>query len=436
MRNILKYIVIFVSIIISFIILLVIMACIPRSKIYKNVKETKDVLCEEGNRYNKRLMTKDITFDNYTDAIMVNNAYSMDAENPLYSALVIRRNYTPGVTKYVIKDEIGDPEKFTNETNNLECTLEEIPIPTKEYAKYWHGYLIFLKPLLLFINYSQIRILQLLLIIILSMIFLYLVYKNIGVEETIIFLLGLIIVDVECIYRTLEYTVIFILMFISSIFFIKKYKKMKDINIFFFTIGMLTCFLDFLTVPYITLGMPTLLYFLIEQKERNIKFKEMIVTILKFSMFWIFGYSLTWISKFIIVDLLYNKNLIHIAFKQVKHRTLNSTNKFELGIIESIWKNIKNTNAWIFVVFIVLQILGEIYEKIKKNNRSQLKENNKILNKIQVLPYIIISLMPLAWYMVLQEHSIRHAIFTYRGLMITYIGLMLAINKSLGEKEK
>lgn len=436
MRNILKYIVIFVSIIISFIILLVIMACIPRSKIYKNVKETKDVLCEEGNRYNKRLMTKDITFDNYTDAIMVNNAYSMDAENPLYSALVIRRNYTPGVTKYVIKDEIGDPEKCTNETNNLECTLEEIPIPTKEYAKYWHGYLIFLKPLLLFINYSQIRILQLLLIIILSMIFLYLVYKNIGVEETIIFLLGLIIVDVECIYRTLEYTVIFILMFISSIFFIKKYKKMKDINIFFFTIGMLTCFLDFLTVPYITLGMPTLLYFLIEQKERNIKFKEMIVTILKFSMFWIFGYSLTWISKFIIVDLLYNKNLIHIAFKQVKHRTLDSTNKFELGIVESIWKNIKNTNAWIFVVFIVLQILGEIYEKIKKNNRSQLKENNKILNKIQVLPYIIISLMPLAWYMVLQEHSIRHAMFTYRGLMITYIGLMLAINKALGEKEK
>ena len=107
-----------------------------------------------------------------------------------------------------------------------------------------------------------------------------------------------------------------------------------------------------------------------------------------------------------------------------------------MGIIESIWKNIKNTNAWIFVVFIVLQILGEIYEKIKKNNRSELKENNKILNKIQVLPYIIISLMPLAWYMVLQEHSIRHAMFTYRGLMITYIGLMLAINKALGEKEK
>ena len=185
---------------------------------------------------------------------------------------------------------------------------------------------------------------------------------------------------------------------------------------------MLTCFFDFLTVPIITLGIPLIIYFLLKQKEQKLSFKETILIILKNSVIWLLGYALTWITKFALVDIIYHKNLIHTALKQVGHRTFDGTSVFELNLIELFKLNFKENNIWIFAVFLIVQIIIGILNK--KSHKAKIDKTYLI----KILPYLIISMMPIVWYLVLQEHSIRHAFFTYRALSVFWIGIMITIS--------
>ena len=422
MKNVLEYAKIFIVLIIFFVISLTIAALIPTESIKKNVEKSAAILSEEKEYYEKQYINKIIKCDNYTDAIMINNAFSMDAKEPLYSALIVRRYYIPGVTIEILPEEDGDPTRLVFETDNLTNVVNGDRIIAKEYAKYWHGYLIFLKPLLIIFNYGQLRILQLIILTILTATLIYLIYKKIGILQAIIVLLGLIIVDIQYIYMSLEYTPIFILMLCSSIFLLIKYKKIKDEGKIFFVTGMLTCFFDFLTVPIITLGIPLIIYFLLKQKEQKLSLKETILIILKNSVIWLLGYALTWITKFALVDIIYHKNLIHTALKQVGHRTFDGTSVFELNLIELFKLNFKENNIWIFAVFLIVQIIIGILNK--KSHKAKIDKTYLI----KILPYLIISMMPIVWYLVLQEHSIRHAFFTYRALSVFWIGIMITIS--------
>ena len=45
------------------------------------------------------------------------------------------------------------------------------------------------------------------------------------------------------------------------------------------------------------------------------------------------------------------------------------------------------------------------------------------------VPYLIISLMPIAWYLLMNNHDVDHSYFTYRGLVVFYIGVGLFLLK-------
>lgn len=429
MKNVRKYVATFLGLIMFFVITLTSVAAIPTKLIKENVKESATTLCKETEYYTKQYFNKLMLYDNYADAIMINNAYSMDPAEPLYSALIIRRNYIPGETIEILPEETGNPTRLIFETDNLMNVVEGKRIIAKQYPRYWHGYLIFLKPLLILFNYSQIRILQLILIIILTAILIYLIYKKIGIIQAIIFLLGFMIVDLQYIYRCLEYTPIFIVMLGVSIFMIISEKRIKDKGIIFFVAGMLACFFDFLTAPTITLGIPLIIYFLLKQKEEKLTIKEILKIFLVNCLKWFLGYALTWVTKFLLVDIIYNKGLLATGFQQVIHRTLGNTSVFKLSYFSSLMKNFRECSIWIFATFCIIQIIFYIYKEIK--NKGIVKTKNKAKKNIKneiILPYILISIIPLLWYLVLQEHSIRHCFFTYRATSVFWIGIMLVIN--------
>lgn len=58
-------------------------------------------------------------------------------------------------------------------------------------------------------------------------------------------------------------------------------------------------------------------------------------------------------------------------------------------------------------------------------------ELNIIKNLTKVLPYVIICIMPFAWYFVLRGHSWEHAYFTYRALTLSLICIPLMFTKLL-----
>ena len=85
-----KYSIRYIIIIISFVMLLYLVIIIPSKYMKQNVKESADIFMEEGNdkyvivNYKNRINVK---IDNYTDALMVNTAYSIDSKNPIKSFL-------------------------------------------------------------------------------------------------------------------------------------------------------------------------------------------------------------------------------------------------------------------------------------------------------------------------------------------------------------
>ena len=439
-KNFGKYSIVYIGLIICFMILLTIASAFPTEWIKSNTQESSETLLKEGNKKVAFVFEKlmDMEFDNYTDALMINTAYSIDNKTPFYSAFVARKNYIPGVTEKVEEDGVGELKSSSNylwhdEVGDLYDTVNNQVKESFEYARYWHGYLVFLRPLLLIFNLQQIRILLTGIFICLSIKLLSLIAKKLNMEIAIIFLLGLFGVEYFYMGLSLQGCFVFLITMISSIFILEKYEKIKNIPLVFFVIGMLTNFLDFLTVPLLTWGVPATLYFLLKQKNEEITLKEEILLFIKIGISWILGYALTWAGKWILVDLIYNKGLIKTAIEQVLYRSAKIENITGLDIIYyNVYYMIIPFCIW--GIIIALQLVKRIKTKSKDTNKNKKVDYKEIIK--YRLPYIIIGLMPFVWYLVLKNHSCWHNFFTYRNLLLTIIAIPIGVREfKIGGKE-
>ena len=292
LKKIIKYISIYLAIIIFFIVSLVAVSSFKKEFLTENVKKSAEVLLSEGNRKVIYIPYKDMDmqFDNYTDALMINTAYSIDSQKPLYSAFVARKNYIPNITTEIYEDvpgELKSSSKYSrhNEVGELNDLVNNEKAESFEYARYWHGYLIFLRPLLILFNINQIRIMLTIILIILACILAYLIYKKINIIISIIFLTSLLGVEYFYLGFSMQGVFIFLITMISSTILVERYEKIKDFGMLFFITGMLTNFFDFLTVPMVTYAIPLTLYFLLKRRENNeLNAKKIIIDIIKYAV--------------------------------------------------------------------------------------------------------------------------------------------------------
>lgn len=244
--------------------------------------------------------------------------------------------------------------------------------------------------------------------------------------------LGILGIDYMFIGITLQSTPIFLVTMISSIVVAVKADKIKNIYLILFITGMVASFVDFLTVPIISLGLPIIIYFLIIQKQRKITFKETIKIIIISSINWGIGYMLTWFSKWVIIDVIYNKNLISTAIEQTIYRSVSLHS--EVAGYKTLYYIITITGELIKSSMLCIAI-GSMAATIVRLiiNRKKLKNVKEILE--DVFPYLIVLIMPYVWYFILAEHTCQHYIFTYRALLLFLVSMSLIILK-ISEKKR
>lgn len=184
--NFIKYILTFILLIMAFIISLYLVASIPSNDgLYNNCLLSAQELVHEGGFYSLFLSE---TLDNNSDAIIVNESYCLSNGNPFESAMLMRRSYDPSITKYIVKEQVGNLEThylnqfdqsgkpiadyklfdsnsdvddfFSNCKETLNFLLGKVSIAS-EYPRYWHGFIIFFRPLLFIFNINQIRLILL-----------------------------------------------------------------------------------------------------------------------------------------------------------------------------------------------------------------------------------------------------------------------------------
>ncbi len=441
LKEVLKFIGVFILLISIYFILLTLISIFPSNLIRENIMESADYLIEKPESEKIELSYKNVYIFQFTNALMLNTAYSIDSTSPIESFLVARKNYIPGVTQIIHEKtpkDLQSAEKYYDETSSktdayqikelYDTAYENDLYESFEYARYWHGYLVYLRPLLLLFNYQQIEILSTILFFALLIIVAVLICKKINPLIAISLIFSFLAVDIHIISVSINEVTCFILSLIFALYILLKDGNINKIGMLFFIIGSITNFIDFLTNPILTYALPILMYFLIIQKKRNITIKEIINIYFKTSILWALGYGLTWCSKWIITDLCLNKGIIENALEQVKFRSNEEKytikQLYECLMIFIDEKTIDVTfmlsTFFMFIQYVISHPIRKNKKTVKKSI-SIVKTKLYILTKIRdIFPYFIGIFIPIVWYAVLFNHSVVHRFFTYRNVSMLF----------------
>lgn len=382
---------------------------LPNEPIQRHVLESCEQLSKEG-LYPKFFGFKLFQMDNYTDTIMLFESVSIDEKDPVRSVM----------SNKIYKSEeyfnlVGDLKNYLK--GNIEG-LEEF-----EYSRYWHGYLVILRPLLEFFNYKQIRVINYIGLIALLIALLISIWVNIGKKECVIFLISQIAVSLPLIPYNLQFSWTFYIAYISSLLLIRREKRCTNkeyfIYMFFFIIGGLTSFIDLLVTPIITVGLPLTILLVMRTGEI---IQKKFTRIIGVSVVWGIGFAFIWGAKWIIGSWITGTDIVSDAINQIFIRTTGSTWKgMELSIpniVSFIFATLKMHNLLIpFIILVVVAVIAYVL---------CMKDIDTFMKNCWLL---FIACMPLAWFFVLREHSIQHGWFTWRALTVTiFAGLLFVWN--------
>lgn len=125
-------------------LLIVLVYCIPEDKMKSRMQESANIFQKEGS-YTYITNYNVVQLDNFTDALMLLTASNPRNESVWKAAVYASRykagEYDPCQTLLYLYTE-----------NDINTNVISV-----SYPKYWHGYLVFLKPLLCLFNYPTIR---------------------------------------------------------------------------------------------------------------------------------------------------------------------------------------------------------------------------------------------------------------------------------------
>lgn len=396
-------------------LLLVGVFSLPTQRMKHHVFENTWLLQEEGDYseflsgkfvrlhpYNMELKTlllnnRGMARDNHTDALMLGAAAFDDG----------------GVTSAMQKALLvyHDESVMHRMIDSLSAYAENGVAKTPEaYPRYWHGYLVVLKPLLLLFTYRQIRYLNVVLLLTLYGMAVLGLFRRNGIKPCANFIFASLMTFPIVIPFCMQYcTMTYITLGGMNYMLWHKSKGENKHEIeFFFLIGILVAYIDFLTYPVMALGCLLIVRTVIV--DRKVQIREQIL--LCFS--WAAGYGTMWASKWLLADIFTDKRVIRDALNQAIHRTVGSSDQLDAHVnpIKSVAANLSCFTNVIFITLILLIVTVWIVGIIRNGW------------DINALNYLFIMFLPIIWMCVLQNHSYDHSSYTYRSLVVSFWSLL------------
>lgn len=289
-----------------------------------------------------------------------------------------------------------------------------------EYGRYWHGYLVPLKLLLLFFDYSDIRILNFFFQNFLLYLILKGFYKNRLERYVSAFLVAVFTVNPLTAALSLQFSTVYYIILISAIYILwlsakGTLTKERAGNAFLWT-GIATAYFDFLTYPIVPFGILLVLCFLLEKRDGNgIRIK----TILKTGALWAFGYFGMWSGKWLAGSILLRRNMFTDAWNNVLIRT--SMQSASLGVgrrFLAVYKNISVFMKWPFLIVFLL-MAGYYLIQFRKLTFEKLRRQKAV-----IASFLTTAFLPIGWMFVLADHTAEHYWFTHKLFSISVFALL------------
>ena len=298
-----------------------------------------------------------------------------------------------------------------------------------DYARYWHGYQVILRPVLRFFNYHEIRVIQgTSLLLLLTYLLCALAKKGWGggVEIALAFTFSLCVTNFFIVPISLQYANMHFLMALASIIALWAAERRWNTHrlcLVFLVIGAFAAFFDLLTTPLITLGMPLLLLLWQRAKKTDVMLRNELAFITATSITWGFGYGFTFAFKWVLATLVTGKDIIADGMNQLGFRMSGSGNS-AFTISQVLMRNLRGILSLrleeTFFPLICGCILATLILAI-------LLDRTALARVPRVLPMLLVGAFPYAWYCLLRNHSRIHNWFTFRVQMITVMAVACSL---------
>lgn len=386
---------------------------IPVKNMMPHAKSSAETLYKEGLFPTKFTDETRSKLDNFTDALMIQNAIHPSSGDTLKDVLLVNHMaYT---------DSMIPTDDLKTETSTS--------LPKKgtssEYMRYWHGYLLFLKPLLLIMDYSDIRILNLILQVVLILLLLFSMKKRGLTRFLLPFLVSWLAVSPWVLPFSMQLSTVYYIALISTNILLLFWPRIRNnVYLFFCLLGLLTSYFDYLTWPLITLGLPLIFYILMEETDRMKTLKTACSDIFLICINWGAGYGCMWAMKWVITELILHNGALTQAVGAAAYRS-SAESDIPGSSVNAlmVWK--ENISCTIYPLFVILFTVCFLILALQiYRNRSGLLER---LKPRIIIPLIFTAVLPLLWYGVIKNHSFVHPYLTFRSLWISYLSVLCLI---------
>lgn len=416
MKKTVKYGLVFAAALCSCVLLLLLVCTIPQSAIAENSRASASYLAGEeafpllvGRLLNTR-------GDNYADGNLLNVIYNIDTEHPFSS--LVEASY------YRVDGESA--------VENYYQTVFEGQQPNAEYARYWHGSQVLVRPLLTVMSVRGIRFTLFGLLVVLNLwLVIYLLRKKQG-YAAILYVAGLVLTDFWMTAFSLEYIMTFLNMTAVSLAVCYRYlghRSDADMTDLFIVSGVVTCFLDFLTTETLAFTVPFLLLLFLRKSQNSLgTFRQEFLCMVRYGGAWLLSYGLTFAVKWGSILVTMGKTAFENALQSAAARVDGSIYAGEIGSFGSqlsgaLLRNLAclfpvtsdvSTATVILLVCGTLAVLGAVFYLFRKDPVDG--SFIGLLSLVALIPYMRL--------LCLSNHSYIHYFFTYRAQMSAIMALL------------
>lgn len=371
---------------------------IPTGRMEQHLEASANVFLSEGAYPEVILGYKDSRLDNWTDALMLLTAVYEDG-SPAYIASL--KNTRP----------IIDGKSTAECLTSIYADHEQNGIGHYDYKRYWHGYLVLLKPLLYLMRYSSIRYLNM---IVQLFLFTWVVAVLSSQKRTKlifpIFIAWLFMNPVSTIL-SMQFTAVTVLMLVQLLLFLLLEKRYVDSPFLvvehFLIAGCMTSYFDLLTFPLVSVGIPLVFWCFLHSRG---SVRKNVLFVIGHTAVWGIGYSVMWAGKWVMGSIVLKQNVLMDVVEQAAVRTGSLVREQVISygdIMYSLW-DASNIRIIAFGGIVLAGCLcwGMIHKSL-------------YIKAEFIAVCAIVGTFPFVWYAILKNHSYMHMWFCYRELAVT-----------------
>ena len=396
--------IIFIAIILGFLILLCVYG-LPTGRIIVHAAKSAETLFHESDYPNWAPDSATGILDNYTDATMISGAaYDGTEYSIAEKALLVPRVDYPSVLRvealaYSMGIQPAASSPFT-----------------AVYPRYWHGYLLFLKPLLIAFDISQIRLLMMCIVFIVTSFTAVVVYRNLGTLYSIGLLCALLVINPVTVSMSMQFQNVYIIALVTIDVLLLMPAGRARPDLIFLISGISIAFFDFLTYPITALGLPlcvSIVYYRKPVLSDAIRFH------VRNSALWFFGYVGMWSGKWILTYILTGFNAVRDGLDRIQFHSEEASPDVQgktITSFETVHMNFDVLKSPV-IVAVLLVALAMVLVMLTYKKTAFDPDNRTILL------LILAGLIPFAWYAFAKNHSYVHFWFTYRSLSVWIMSL-------------